>query len=107
MSLIARVTGLLTKPAEEWRAVAAEPVNAGLWRYVAIVAAVPVVSSFIGSSLVGVQVPTVGTVRIGIAAGLAQALIGYVLAFISVYLTALAIDALATVFRGRKISATR
>ena len=56
----------------------------------------------VGASIIGVSVPIVGTVRVGIVSGIASALVQYVLAFVMVYVMALIIDALAPTFKGQK-----
>ena len=53
MNLVERVKGILLQPNSEWSAIASEPGNAGYLfpNYVAIVAAIPPVCSFIGMAL--------------------------------------------------------
>jgi len=64
---------------------------------VAILAAVPAVATFIGLTLIGV-----GGIRLPVAAGLLQLVIGYALALVTVYLLALITDALAPTFGGTR-----
>jgi hypothetical protein len=99
MDLVSRVKNIIVDPANEWRVIDGEPDRPGdvLWNYVAILAAIPAVCSFIGTSIVGI-----GPYRTGIVAGIVSAVVGYVLTLIGVYITALVIDILSGKFGGRK-----
>ena len=99
MNLVARVKGLLIDPKAEWRIVKGEPGDTGalMKSYVAILAAIPAVCSFIGTSIVGI-----GPYRTGIVPGLASAIGGYILSLIGVFIVAFVIDTLAEKFAGRK-----
>src|SRR5215467_7266454 len=81
MNLVERVKGILLQPKSEWSAIEGEPGSAGylIPNYVAIVAAIPAVCTFIGTSLIGM-----GGYRIGIGLGLARAIAVYVLSLIGV-----------------------
>ena len=94
MSLIQRVQDILLRPRQTWPAIAAEPADtASLYSgYVAILAAVPALATFIGLTLLGLPV----------MAGLLQLVIGYVLSLVMVYVLALIVDALAPTFGGTK-----
>jgi hypothetical protein len=104
MDIIGRVKAILLTPKTEWLVIEREPGDPAYLfaNYVAILAAIPAVCGFIGGSIVGISVPIVGTVRIGIVSGIASALIQYLLAFAMVYVMALIIDALAPTFKGQK-----
>ena len=99
MNLVERVKGILLQPKSEWGAIEGEPGSAGYLfpNYVAIVAAIPAVCSFIGTSLFGM-----GGYRVGIGIGLASAIVLYVLSLIGVFLVAYIIDFLAGTFGARK-----
>jgi hypothetical protein len=99
MDLVSRVKNIIVDPANEWRVIEGEPDSPGdiLKNYVAILAAIPAVCSFIGTSIIGI-----GPYRTGIVAGLISAVVGYVLTLIGVYIVALVIDILADKFGGRK-----
>jgi hypothetical protein len=103
---IARVTAILTTPATEWPKVADEPATlGGLYRnYILVLVAVPVLCGFIKMSFLGMHIPLMGTVRVGVGAGLRGMLVGYVLAVVAVYLVSLLINALAPTFGGQKNS---
>jgi len=104
MDIIARVKAILLTPKTEWLVIEREPGDPAYLfaNYVAILAAIPAVCGFIGSSIVGISVPIVGTVRVGIVSGIASALVQYLLAFVMVYVMALIIDALAPTFKGQQ-----
>jgi len=99
MNLVERVKGILLQPKSEWGAIEGEPGSAGylIPNYVAIVAAIPAVYTFIGTSLIGM-----GGYRIGIGLGLARAIAVYVLSLIGVFVVAYIIDFLAGTFGARK-----
>ncbi len=104
MNLVERVKAILLTPKTEWATIEGEPGDPQylFTNYVAILAAIPAVCHFIGMSLVGVNMPMVGTFRVGIGAGLAGAIVYYVLAFVMVYVMALIVDGLAPTFGGQK-----
>jgi hypothetical protein len=104
MSLIDRVKNIILTPRTEWPAIDRESGDVGelFKNYVAILAAIPAICGFIGSSIIGVTLPGVGAVRMSVGTGLANAILGYVFSFVIVYVVALIIDALAPSFGGRK-----
>lgn len=104
MNLIERVKAILVTPRTEWPVIEQEPGDPAylFTNYVAILAAIPAIAGFIGASVVGISVGGLGTVRLGFFAGLFQAVLGYLLTFVGVYVMALIIDALAPTFGGQK-----
>jgi hypothetical protein len=104
MDIVARAKAILLAPKTEWLVIEQEPGDPAYLfsNYVAILAAIPAVCGFIGASIIGISLPIVGTVRVGIVAGIASALVHYLLAFVMVYVMALIIDALAPTFMGQK-----
>jgi hypothetical protein len=100
MNLIERVKAILLTPKTEWPVIAREPNDmVGLFRnYVGILAAIPAVCGFIGTSLIGVNIPGSGTVTVPIAEGLMAAIVGYVMSLVSVYVMAYIADLLAPTF---------
>lgn len=80
-------------------AIEGEPGSAGylIPKYVAFVAAIPAVCTFIGTSLIGS-----GGYRMGIGLGLARAVVVYVLSLVGVFVVAYIIDFLAGTFGARK-----
>jgi len=99
MNLFERVKAILLQPKSEWSVIEREPGDAGYLfsNYVAILAAIPPVCSFIGTSIIGF-----GPVRLGIVSGLLHAVFVYVMTLIGVFVVAYIIDFLAGVFDGQK-----
>jgi hypothetical protein len=106
MNLFERVKGILLNPRAEWSIIEREPGDVAylFMNYVAILAAIPAVCGFIGSSLIGISLPGLGTVRVPIVTGLMGAVVGYLLTFAMVYIVALLADLLAPTFQGQKNS---
>lgn len=103
MDLKTRVVNILTKPGEEWPVVAAESIDSEtLTRsYTAVLAAIPAVASFIGTTLVGVWMPLLGTIRVGVVHGFTNAVVQYALTIVGVYVAAMVIDRLAPTFKSQ------
>jgi hypothetical protein len=95
-NLIARVKAILLTPQTEWLVIERESGDVAtlFTQYVAILALIPALARFIGSSLIGGYTP--------IFSGLIGAIFGYVLTFVAVYVVALIIDALAPTFGAQK-----
>jgi len=103
MNLALRVKNLITRPREEWQVIEAEPhtVLELYTGYVIILSAIPALAGFVGLSLVGVG--TFGaTYPVPLGAGVAHALLSYLLSLAFVYVLALVIDSLAPAFGSRK-----
>ncbi len=99
-ALQARVTNILKDPKREWPVIAAEPTTTEKLysSYIAPLAAIPAIATFIGYSIVGQSLPFVGTVRDGIIRGLISAFGSYVVSLVLVYVAAMVIDWLAPKF---------
>lgn len=99
-----RVIGILMRPRDEWRAIDTEQTTVSeLYRgYIAPLAAIGPIASFIGLAVFGVSVPFLGTIRIPLESALVQAVVSYVLALVGTYVLALVIDGLAPTFAGTK-----
>ena len=104
MSLIDRVKNIILTPKSEWPVIDREPGDVVyiFTNYVAILAAIPAICGFIGLSIVGMSVPGLGSVRMPVVSGLLNAIVSYLFTFVSVYVVALIVDALAPTFSGRK-----
>ena len=104
MSLIDRVKNIILTPKTEWPVIDREPGDVAyiFTNYVAILAAIPAICGFIGMSIVGMSVPGLGTVRMPVVSGLLNAIVSYLFTFVSVYVVALIVNALAPTFSGRK-----
>jgi hypothetical protein len=101
VNLQQRVVNILTKPKDEWPVIAEESTDvASLYKeYIAPLAAIPQVCSFIGMATVGVSLPFVGHIRVGFAAGLRSLIVGYVMALVGAFIAALIIEKLAPRFK--------
>jgi hypothetical protein len=101
--VIDRIKNILITPQTEWPVIAAEPATVkGLYTgYIAILAALPAIASFIKGSLIGHSLFGV-TVRSPVGMGLVGMVLQYVLALVLVYVMALIINALAPTFGGKK-----
>jgi len=102
--LAERVKAILLRPRTEWPIIADEastPQDIYL-RYVAPLVAIGVIATFIGTVVVGMPVPLLGTMRLGIGTALAGAIVHFVLTFIAVFVIAMIVDALAPTFGGQK-----
>lgn len=99
MNLVERIKGILLQPKSEWPAIEGEPGDPGYLfsNYVAIVAAIPPVCTFIGTSIIGL-----GGFRVGLGLGLVRAIVIYVLSLVGVFVVAYIIDFLAGTFGARK-----
>ena len=82
MNLVDRIKGILLQPKSEWSKIDSEPGDAGylLSNYVAIVAAIAPICTFIGTSIIGL-----GGERIGIGLGLFRAVVVYALTLIGFF----------------------
>jgi hypothetical protein len=104
MSLVTRVQNILLRPQAEWPVIAAEPATPAsiLVGYVVPLAAIGPIAAFIGTSIVGVGIPFIGTYRVPFAAGIVNAVLSYVFALIGVFLIAGIVYALAPSFGAAK-----
>lgn len=101
--IIDRVKNILSTPKTEWPVAAAESATVkGLYSgYITIIAALPIIASFIKSSLIGNNAFGFHT-RTPIGAGVVGMVLHYVLALVLAYVVALIINALAPTFGGQK-----
>lgn len=100
-SLFARARAMLLRPSRAWAAIDHEAVSAReLYRgYVAPLAAIPAVCGVVGMVLFGYSIAGIGF-QANLATSLIEAVVDYLLTLVAVFLTALAIDALAPSFGG-------
>jgi hypothetical protein len=100
--LLQRIKNILIDPDAEWLVIENEPgdVRTLFTRYVAILAVIPAICGFIGSSIIGFSV-SVGTFRVPLLDGILNAVISYVFSFVIVYVVALIIDLTAPSFRAQ------
>lgn len=103
-NLLAKLKGIILKPQDTWNSIKTEDIsNQDLFKnFAVIMAAVPALAKFIGLSFVGVSVPIIGSIRIGVGTGLGHAFVSYLLALAGTYLFALIINYLAPNFGSQK-----
>ena len=101
--IIERARAILSTPRTEWPVAAAEPATvSGLYGgYIAILAALPAIASFIKGSLIGISMFGI-TVRSSIGAGIGEMVLRYLLTLVLAYVVALIINVLAPTFGGQK-----
>lgn len=99
-SLVGRVKAIMLEPDTEWPIIADEATTvADLYKnYVLILAAIPAVFGFVKGSLIGIEVPMIGTIWVGIGAGIVGMLVSYAASIAQVYVIARVVDALAPTF---------
>ena len=99
MNLMDRIKGILLQPKSEWGKIDSEPGDAGflISNYVAILAAIAPICTFIGTSIIGI-----GGERIGMGVGLFRAVLVYVSTLIGFFVVGYIIDFLAGTFGARK-----
>jgi len=98
-----RARSLLVSPRTEWPVIAAEPATVtDLYRdYIMIVAAIPPICDFVKVSLLGYAWHGFRVYRRGMGAGLAAAIVEYVISLLAVYVLAVIIESLAPNFGGQ------
>lgn len=105
-SLQTRAINILKSPATEWPVIAGESTDVGgLYRgYIIPLSAIPVVASFLGSSIIGF-----GFFRRSIATGLSLMVVSYVLGLIGTFISAVVIEWLAPKFNssGTRVDALK
>ncbi|MBV9881845.1 MAG: YIP1 family protein [Sphingomonadaceae bacterium] len=101
--LVERVKDILLTPKTEWNVIDAEPATIGsiYTSYVVILAAIGPICMIIGQQVFGYSLMGVSW-KPPIALSIGQAVISYVMSLVSVYVSALIIDALAPSFGGTK-----
>ncbi|BFU95462.1 MAG: conserved membrane protein of unknown function [Nitrospira sp.] len=103
MDLVERAKNILLQPKVEWSVIEPEHISAQTLYtgYIMPLAAIGPVAMLIGMSIIGIEMPSIGTVRIPLPTLLPQILVGYGLGVAAVYVLALVIDALAPTFDGK------
>lgn len=104
MNAAARVRAILFDPVVAWAVVEKDTGDPAyvLSRYVALLALIPALASFVGATLIGVIAPGGGIVRAGLVDGLFGAIFSYAMSCAMVLLLGLIIDLLAPTFGGRR-----
>lgn len=104
MSLVERAKNILMTPKTEWEVIKNEAASVGelFTKYAMILALIPVIATFIGQSLIGVNLGFLGSYKIPVTNGLIYAVVYYILSLAGIYVVALIIDALAPSFGSTK-----
>lgn len=102
--IIARVQAILARPKQEWPVIAGEQssLKEMYLGYIMVLAAIGPVAGFLNMTVIGMDVPFMGTYRMGFGAGLSNMVFSYAMALVGVYLVALIINHLAPTFGGQK-----
>jgi len=102
MDLQTRVRDILTRPAHAWAVIAGEPADVGslLRDYAAPLSTIPAICSWLGMSVIGMST-LVGTYRVGIVRGLANAIVAWAFGLAGAWLAAVVIERLAPNFSSR------
>ena len=104
MNALVRARAILVDPAAAWGAIekdAGDPAYL-LSRYVAVLALIPALSSFVGAVLIGVVAPSGAVIRLDLIDGLLGATFSYAASCIIALLLGLIIDVLGPLFGGRR-----
>ncbi len=104
MNLVERVKNIILKPNQEWNVIDTETAQTiDLYKgYVIPLAAIGPIAALIGTTLIGISLPGVGTYRVPFGSAIGQMIVVYILSLIGVYVMALIIDFLAPSFSGEK-----
>ncbi|KAB2888462.1 MAG: YIP1 family protein [Desulfobulbaceae bacterium] len=99
-----RVLAILKSPKTEWPVIAGEQttVRELYFGYILVLAAISAVAGFLKMSLIGIDMPMLGTYRVGIGAGIGNMLFSYALTLAAVYLVGMVVNMLAPSFGGVK-----
>jgi Yip1-like protein len=101
--LTERIRNIVFTPRSEWRVIQAESTSVGrlYCGYVMPMAGFASLMAFLRMSVVGVDVPTGGTIRVPLASGVFTGLLTFVMSLVGLYLVGLVINSLASAFGGR------
>lgn len=104
MNAFLRAKAILLDPATAWLGMEKDIADPAflLSRYVAVLALIPALSSFVGATLIGVVAPSGATLRADLFGGLFGAIFSYAASCAIVLLLGLIISLLAPLFGGRR-----
>lgn len=94
---------MVLQPKVEWSVIEPEHISTQTLYtgYIIPLAAIGPIATLIGMSIIGIEIPSIGTVQIPLPTLLPQIVVGYGLGLAAVYVLALIIDALAPTFGGK------
>lgn len=97
MKLIKRVAAIIARPHAEWSRIAQEEndIAAIYLGYVVPLAAIPAIASALGASLIGIELPGMGVIRMEPGLALVSGAFQYVMQLVTVYVMALVLAWLA------------
>lgn len=103
MNIVQRVKDILLTPKQTWPAIEAEAADASslYTQYIMILALIPALAGFIGTSIVGGNAFGY-SVRVPLLHGLVSMVVGYLTSLAMIYVLSLIVDALAPTFSGQK-----
>lgn len=103
MALMDRVKRVLLRPKQEWGRIKEQRTSVGqlYTGYIIPLAAIGPIATIIGWSVVGLHVPSGGSIRSPLGSTARAALISYGVTLVGVYVLAVIVDALAPTFGGR------
>jgi hypothetical protein len=104
MNAFMRAKAILADPADAWRGIEKDIGDPAylLSRYVAVLALIPALSSFVGATLIGIAAPSGAIIRGDLIDGLFGAIFSYAASCVIVLLLGLVIDLVAPLFGGRR-----
>lgn len=102
-AVVQRAKAVLLDPAGTWQIIKAEPTSIKdiYQNYLVILAAVPAIATFIGLTVVGIQIPFFGTWRAPFFSTLVSQLLSYAISLGMVYVAAVVIEKLAPKFEAQ------
>lgn len=103
MNIVERAKNIVLTPKTEWPVIEVEAasVKSIYVEYLLILAAIPAIAGFIGTTLIGYSGYGV-TIRTPLLAGISTLIFGYVMSLVTIYIVGLIADALAPSFGGQK-----
>lgn len=106
MNIVQRATNITLNPVSEWGVIEPEVTTPGdLYKtYIIPLSAIPVVCTFIGTTMIGTTLPFIGNFRTPIGVGATTLVMSFLFGLLSIFLISLIIDALAPSFGGQKNS---
>ena len=102
MNLVTRAAAIITRPRAEWPRIAQEEPNiAAIYlRYVMPLAAIPAIASALSASLVGIELPGMGVIRMEPGQAFVSGAFQYAMQLATIYVMALVLAWLAPRFGG-------
>jgi hypothetical protein len=104
MNAALRAKAIMLDPVAAWARIELESGDPAplISRYVVWLAFIPALFGFVGTSLIGVIVPGIGTIRTPVVDGLFSAIFGYVMTCVTVLVLGVIINFAAPFFGGRR-----